>query len=683
MRRSLPIVIALLAFGLRLAYVFAMSASPTFENPGMDALYNLEWAQAMRAGEDFLLERHHPLGEESAYYRAPGYVGFLSAALSLGKGSLFLPRVLQCVLGAITTLLVFGLGRRLFDARTGLLASAFAATYWVLIYFDAELLVPTLYVPLTLLGLWLASEGLEGQERRPAPWLLAAGLVFGLCAITRPNVLLFLPWLALWILLRLRGREGDRPGRKAIVACALFSVGVLLPVAPVTARNALVAGDFSLIATSGGVNFWIGNNPQSDGTSAIVPGTRAGFWTGYFDAVSQAEAREGRSLTPSEVSRHYARRTWEFVRSQPAAALRLWVHKLALFVNGFESANNKPVQFYAEHFVPWVRWLPLRYPELLALGLVGLVLSFQRGPRPVLLIAFFLVYSASIVAFFVCARFRVPILPPLMIFAAHAVFWSWDRVRAKRFGAVALAWAAVLAIDLGLSRRHNRVVPETHTMGWWHLGVAEALRGEHMAAELAMRKAVELDGRNVFARVALAKGLEATDRKPEALQHLREALKHSGPRVEVLEPLMRISIEEGFVAEAERLASAAIDRLPNLSVPYHYLGRVRALQGKTSEAIELYQRAGALDPAGHLHFLDLGRLAMDSGQEVLARTALERALTNLSRARPPEAEETFVRLIRLLEASQPGRARELARRYVRDFPTSARAQETLRSVVGD
>ena len=70
--------------------------------------------------------------------------------------------------------------------------------------------------------------------------------------------------------------------------------GVLLVVVlPITIRNCAVGGDAVLIASQGGVNFYIGNNPDSDGRTAIVPGTPGDWWGGT------TQPSPGRSKPPA------------------------------------------------------------------------------------------------------------------------------------------------------------------------------------------------------------------------------------------------------------------------------------------------------------------------------------------------------------------------------------------------
>ena len=95
---------------------------------------------------------------------------------------------------------------------------------------------------------------------RPRRWL-AAGLVLGLGALAVASMLLLAP-VALWWL-----RRTSRTWRAPL----LFLLGCTLAIAPVTLRNGLVSGDWVLISRDAGLNFYIGNNPQYERTTAIHP----------------------------------------------------------------------------------------------------------------------------------------------------------------------------------------------------------------------------------------------------------------------------------------------------------------------------------------------------------------------------------------------------------------------------
>src|SRR6201999_1789632 len=119
----------------------AMRSSPFFDAPQMDALYHVDWAHAFARGEDF---------QPGPFFRAPLYPWFLGSLLRAFGDGLLLPRLVQAGFGAAATALVWAIGRRVVDPRAGLIAAAIAASYWVAIFFDGELLLETLAIPLYL-----------------------------------------------------------------------------------------------------------------------------------------------------------------------------------------------------------------------------------------------------------------------------------------------------------------------------------------------------------------------------------------------------------------------------------------------------------------------------------------------------------------------------------------------------
>jgi hypothetical protein len=265
--------VVLLALGLRLAYVIQLQDSPLFEHPIVDARYHDEWATAIANGKTFI---------EGPYFRAPLYALFLGAVYAISDHSYLAPLVLQSVLGASSCGLVFAIGRRLFDRRTATAAGIAAATYWILIYFDGELLAPTLIVFLDLLLILLLVDA------RAHPSVLRFGFVgfaLGTSAIARANILLFAPAIVGWIWLMLRA---DR--RRAVTCIAATTAACLVVVLPVTIRNYVIGDDLVLIASSGGMVFYIGNNPDSDGMTAIVPGTPGDFEGGVRASNERAAA---------------------------------------------------------------------------------------------------------------------------------------------------------------------------------------------------------------------------------------------------------------------------------------------------------------------------------------------------------------------------------------------------------
>lgn len=437
------LLVALVAIVVRtLFFLLNRHNNPLFDNPIMDGLYHHEWALRI-VGGDFW-------GDE-VFFRAPLYPYFLALLYKLSGSSIAFALACQHVLGAMSAVLVYFLAREYFVHAVALVAGFAAALYWPFIYFEGDLLIVTLIITLDLAALLLAARALR-KDRTFV--FAAAGFVFGLSAVARPSILVVLFFLPVVVYAR------DRAMRPVLRRSVWLFAGAVVAIAPVLVRNYLVGHDFVPVASQGGVNFYIGNNPESDGRTAIVPGTRWDWWGGYHDAILQAETEAGRALKPSEVSNHYFAKGLGFVFGSPARSVPLLAHKLALFWAGGERSNNKYIYFFWHQ--SGMGRVPLPGFWLIApLGLAGGVLLWRRRRELSLLYLFVLTYMAGVVAFFVNARFRLPVVPVVIIFAAYVACHFVTQLKQHSTGrlkvAVLLACCFIVVDSDFLRFRENKV----------------------------------------------------------------------------------------------------------------------------------------------------------------------------------------------------------------------------------
>jgi len=59
-------------------------------------------------------------------------------------------------------------------------------------------------------------------------------------------------------------------------------------------------------------------------------------------------------------------------------------------------------------------------------------MSLRGGKGPLLLLVSFVLYILSLLPFFVCDRFRLPIVSTLVMFAADGIVTSGEALRARR-----------------------------------------------------------------------------------------------------------------------------------------------------------------------------------------------------------------------------------------------------------
>jgi len=404
------VFIFLLAFVLRIIYLLQMRSNPHFFSPTMDPLYHDVWAQNIASG--------NWIGSK-VFFRAPFYAYFLAMVYKIFGHSYIIPRVIQHLIGSFSCVLVFFLARRLFNRKVAIISGLIAATYGMLFYFEDELLLDSFLVFFDLL---LIISLLKAREApRFSRWLLC-GIILGFSAITRPNILFFIPFVWMWMFLVFKK---EKPFKQILIYWASFLLGSVLIVSPITLRNLLVGGDLVLVASQGGINFYIGNNKNADGMSAVL---YKEDWQ-YRDFERMAEKESGRSLKPSEVSRFYYNKGVNFLLRNPGRAFHLWIKKLYIFWNKFEVSNNQDI-YFSRRYSSLIRILPLGFWFVGPLALTGIILSGKDRKR-LLCILFVFSYMFTVIMFFVTSRFKLPVIPFLIIFCSFSMYELWERARRK------------------------------------------------------------------------------------------------------------------------------------------------------------------------------------------------------------------------------------------------------------
>ena len=447
--------ICAVAAALRLAHLQQIAAhDPFFTLPEVDGAHYHAWAQRIAEGQ---------VRPDGVLYLGPLYPYLMAAVYALFGPSLLVWKSIQCALGVVSCALVAQLALELFDRRVALLAAAFAALYRMLVFYGGNVMLVNVQVPLVLGVLILVVRAL--REPRPRRWA-AAGLLLGVAALGRQTVLAFAPLAAagFWWMQRKR-----LPARRRAALLAVFALAAALPIAPFTLHNVAASGEWVLLNATGGANLYMGNNPYTDGTwtrprIAQLRIDNPVAMRDAFEAV--AEQRSGRELGPAGVSRYWTGEAMAFVREHPLHWLALELNKLLLFLNAAEIWNIQSIEITREF--SWVLRLPLLELGLLApFGWLGLGLAAPRWRTLWPLYAMVGAELVSALAFFVLARYRMPAVPLLMIGAGFALVRGVEWARARRFGALAAAALAALALTAVV---HRPVREPSLAMAYFNLG---------------------------------------------------------------------------------------------------------------------------------------------------------------------------------------------------------------------
>jgi 4-amino-4-deoxy-L-arabinose transferase-like glycosyltransferase len=448
----------LAALLVRQIYLAQVARSPLFFSPVGNALGFVEDAVS-------LLESGWLAGQ--IYFYNPLYQYFLSVLFAIFGSDLYLVRLVQVIMGASLCVLIGWVGTRLFSLSSGSLAGIMALLYGPFLFFEAQLLPATLSLLLSFLSITLI---VAWQTHRQSALLsFGSGLCLGLASLGRPNLLLCALVVLVWILPRTRKWTGS----------GMYVLGVLLAVLPVTCRNYVVGKDVTLISSQGGINFFIGNNRYATGTFMIPK--EEGVYTdtrGLYEKLTKevAEKEAGRPLKLSEVSRHWWAKGWAYLFQSRKEALALWWKKLSILCNWYEYPTHHNYYFFKRYtFLSTVPFLS--FLVVFPLGFAGMVLSHLNKKGSTLLTSFALVYGLTNIVFFVSSRYRIIIVPFMILYAAYFLVEAFHGVRLRKWARTCAA-ASLLAVGILLNHLPTGTPRNDFAFDLSHLAANAFQRGE-------------------------------------------------------------------------------------------------------------------------------------------------------------------------------------------------------------
>lgn len=313
-------------------------------------------------------------------------------------------RLIQAVsAGALACLLIYLIGRRVADEVTGLIGAGLAAVYGYFVYYNAALMTEPFFIVMILCSLYLS---LQLKERSTLSRWLGLGLSLGVATLLRQTVLLFIPFLLLWLLWERRA-DGIR-----LLYLAVPVVVIILMIAPWTLRNYRVFGHFLLLNSNAGYALYASNNPtmgpewRNDLVVIPVPDELAG----------QNEAQLDRALT---------KRGIEFIVSDPARYLRLTLDKSVEYIRFWPSSDSSRIS-NLNRVLSFGLYLPFM--------LFGLALSVSRWRNFIPLYLFMLVHSGIHLLSWPSPRYRLSVDAVLMVFAGLAIVHLARQLKTWRHG---------------------------------------------------------------------------------------------------------------------------------------------------------------------------------------------------------------------------------------------------------
>lgn len=384
-----PVAIFGIALAMRLLYILSIGAGNFSQSSDGRAYHDI--AVNLLARHEFITAMDPPHRLDEPFANRPPLTPFFLAAVYAVTGPS--PRAAQVAMafaGALGCALVVVLGRQLFGSTVGWLSGLIAAGYPFFVFLTSVSLTENLAIPLYV-ALVILLVRIRDQPRLRDAWL--AGVVVGLAALNKPTALGLLPFLVLWLAIIWR----TQPQQVVRMATPIV-LATMFVVLPWTVRNYLRLGEIIAVTTQAGGALYASNGFHADyAIEKLENGA-----TGWYGLPGSGPKLDG--LSRAEADRREFRLALAFIREHPQKFLEQAYRKVRIFWGAYPH----PI-----HRASWA--------ATAVLSLIGLGISLPAWRR--LMPLYLLIVQTALISVFFSAmpRFRAPIEPFLLIFAAVAL----------------------------------------------------------------------------------------------------------------------------------------------------------------------------------------------------------------------------------------------------------------------
>lgn len=348
-------------------------------------------------------------GQPSAS-REPGYPLVLGTVFRVFGKSYGNVVLLNAAMAALAVWLLFLTGRRIFGARVALAAAVIASLYPPFIYYAAQ---PRRETMMVLLSVFCLRELFEAAQTASPRRAAAAGAAGAAAALTNTAFLLFgLAAAPFWLVWRLRGRPAAAL-RQAVVYLGFLAL--LYAAWPL--RNYRAFGSWILGSTAAGGTLFYANQVLPPGAGGTPEETRV---LSADPVYLRGSSIEDRRLA----DRFFWKAGLERAKAEPGRFLGATARR---FVDQWRLAPH-PARY--EHSNVLLKWVSLLSDGwIIPLGLVGMVLSRLRPAEAGGALLFIVSFNLPFALIFSMLRYRLPVMPWVILFAALALSRGWDRLR--------------------------------------------------------------------------------------------------------------------------------------------------------------------------------------------------------------------------------------------------------------
>jgi tetratricopeptide (TPR) repeat protein len=448
--------------------------------------------------------------------------------------------------------------------------------------------------------------------------------------------------------------------RRALGMLAVFGAGAAVVLSLSVWRHQTYFNAWTPFPAHGGLNFYIGNNPAADGMFMSPAGVSSNPLTQAKDSIGLASRESGRELGPYGASGYWLGKGLGYLIHQPLDAAALYLKKLMLLFRKEEVSLNIDYSLSKE-LVP-IFGVPFFGFGLVApLGMLGLLIAARRmSPRQALLILYAGACAGSIILFFISDRYRLPVVPLFVIFAAVAMVEIGKALAAretKKLAAAALPAAVLfflvnfdfesmaagrvtgthynnlanLYVRLGEKEKAlenlNRAIAIDPGMAaaYNNLGQLQVEMDSLESGEKNLRRALAIDPAYAVAHFNLGMALEKKGVTEAALRHYHTAVDISPALVEARVSLAKLLLDAGDAAAARAHYQAALAEDPESGPAYEGLGELLGRTGDFEAAARVFDQLLTRDPNNYSVLVNAGLALKKLGRPDAAVERFRRA----------------------------------------------------------
>lgn len=571
-----------IALAVRLIALGQMSGSLLLVPAHGDMRFYDEWAQRIFSG---------PLSEPTAYYGLPGYAWFLGLIYAAIGHTPFVPLLLQAFADAGTALLIYLLARETIkNSSRATIIGALAALGWTMFVPAAGytvILMPTALAAFAYwLVVWIVVKGRAPLSHRAS---FVLGLVIGLTATAVATILFLLPIILLTIW---RKAITSLSIRSRLARTGLLFVGVVAGTSPCWVHNYFIVRDPVFLSAHSGVNFWIGNNPTANGYPNFPPGLRPGQAAMLQDSIDTAERFAARPLKRAEVSHYWSAKAWRYITTQPMSWFGLVLIKFKNLLNAFQYDDLSIITTLRQQRII----LPGIYFGLLAaFGLPGLLLLRQTTSRGGTIALAVVAQLLALLPVFTTERYRLPIVPGLLIFAAAGLVWFGQQLAEGRLAQAGVYFCLLIGATLLISwpqRDSSLWALDAYNSGWQALEL-----GRVDEAQRNLNTAYAYAPDNTEINLALGNLSYHRHDFLKAEQYYLAVLRIDPRHKSALTNLGVVYLEHGETARSRVFLEKAAEMVPNDAKAHYLLAQAAWILGDTQSATQEISEAIRLNPA--------------------------------------------------------------------------------------